>query len=298
MTHRCDILLTPVLVLLVSSMLDCASAATPKEEYVAIMRDYNADMGIRSARSDRERKAAVERFAQFPKRLTELAQKYPDDPIAINALRAAVQAVNTTDSIAQVAWESNETDFPKGSSDNWVTEIVAQLQRDHIRSPKLGPVIDRARYGYRPGFEPFLRAALRENPERKNRALACLALAQYLLEKSRMLQVAEDRSELEGAYANIFGKDFLPGWRGRGKAQLAKEAEELFEQAVEYEDVESRGGNVASLARMALYDIRNLSIGKAAPETEGLDQDGLRFRLSDYRGKVVLLYFWMQFCPT
>jgi hypothetical protein len=34
------------------------------------------------------------------------------------------------------------------------------------------------------------------------------------------------------------------------------------------------------------------SVGQPAPDTEGQDLDGTHFRLSDYRGKVVLLDFW------
>ena len=41
--------------------------------------------------------------------------------------------------------------------------------------------------------------------------------------------------------------------------------------------------------------IRHLAVGKAAQEIEGVDQDGQQFKLSDYRGKVVLLYFWSEF---
>lgn len=33
-------------------------------------------------------------------------------------------------------------------------------------------------------------------------------------------------------------------------------------------------------------------VGSAAPEIEGVDADNQTFRLSDYRGKVVLLTFW------
>jgi hypothetical protein len=33
-------------------------------------------------------------------------------------------------------------------------------------------------------------------------------------------------------------------------------------------------------------------VGKPAPEIEGEDIDGVKFKLSDYRGKVVLLDFW------
>jgi len=38
-----------------------------------------------------------------------------------------------------------------------------------------------------------------------------------------------------------------------------------------------------------------LAVGKEAQDIEGADQDGKRFKLSDYRGKVVLLYFWQEF---
>jgi cytochrome oxidase Cu insertion factor (SCO1/SenC/PrrC family) len=33
-------------------------------------------------------------------------------------------------------------------------------------------------------------------------------------------------------------------------------------------------------------------IGEVAPEIEGEDLDGTKFKLSDYRGKVVVLDFW------
>jgi predicted Zn finger-like uncharacterized protein len=36
----------------------------------------------------------------------------------------------------------------------------------------------------------------------------------------------------------------------------------------------------------------NLSVGKVAPDIEGEDIDGQKFKLSDYRGKVVVLDFW------
>jgi cytochrome oxidase Cu insertion factor (SCO1/SenC/PrrC family) len=34
------------------------------------------------------------------------------------------------------------------------------------------------------------------------------------------------------------------------------------------------------------------AVGKRAPEITGEDIDGKKFKLSDYRGKVVLLDFW------
>lgn len=45
-------------------------------------------------------------------------------------------------------------------------------------------------------------------------------------------------------------------------------------------------------AEQLLFAVENLSIGKVAPDIVGSDLDGVAFKLSDYRGKVVVLDFW------
>jgi len=37
-------------------------------------------------------------------------------------------------------------------------------------------------------------------------------------------------------------------------------------------------------------------VGTSAPEIEGEDFDGVRFKLSDYRGKVAVVSFWASWC--
>lgn len=46
-----------------------------------------------------------------------------------------------------------------------------------------------------------------------------------------------------------------------------------------------------------LFTLQKLSVGKKAPEIEGEDLEGKKFKLSDYRGKVVSLVFWGSWCP-
>jgi hypothetical protein len=74
------------------------------------------------------------------------------------------------------------------------------------------------------------------------------------------------------------------------------EVEAVFEQAAKnYGDVKlPSGGTVADTAAMELFAIRHLAVGKEADDIEGPDQNGVRFKLSDYRGKVVLLYLWQH----
>ena len=48
----------------------------------------------------------------------------------------------------------------------------------------------------------------------------------------------------------------------------------------------------AETATGILAALGNLNAGKTAPEITGEDQDGKPFKLSSYRGKVVVLDFW------
>lgn len=78
---------------------------------------------------------------------------------------------------------------------------------------------------------------------------------------------------------------------------LSKEQEKkvvaIFEQAKnEYGDVKMRGRTLAEIVEPDLFELLHLSIGKVAPEIEGEDIDAADLKLSDYRGKVVVLDFW------
>jgi hypothetical protein len=70
------------------------------------------------------------------------------------------------------------------------------------------------------------------------------------------------------------------------------EAEKLLTAAVE-EFAKLPGKNqLAEQAKRQLEDIKVRGIGKPAPDIKGTDLDGKEFKLSDYKGKVVLLDFW------
>jgi hypothetical protein len=219
---------------------------------------------------------------------TTPAGQSPTDPVALEALIQTVASVNSTA-------------FPQGGSDSPGERALALLLRDHVRSDKLGPVCQQVLFGFHKSRETFLRTVLEKNPHRQVQGLACLSLAQYLNDRLNRLNVLQhqDNSDLAERYERVFGKAYLEELQGQDRAAIAREAERLFARAAEeYSDVEipvtyfGSGVTVGAKAEAELFQIRHLAVGKEAPEIEGDDQDGKHFKLSDYRGKVVLLDFW------
>jgi hypothetical protein len=68
--------------------------------------------------------------------------------------------------------------------------------------------------------------------------------------------------------------------------KIAAEAEDLLVGA------KKAGGPLARQADDALFLFQKLSVGKVAPDIEGEDMEGKKFKLSDYRGKVVVIDYW------
>jgi hypothetical protein len=275
--------------------------SSPPEQYKAILKEsqdrYNAAHKefVASAPkggmpSDERRMEFVGRayrikYEQAPK-LVELAEKYPKDPIALDALIAAVWQVNT------VPWPVEMV-----GRDEARPRAFALLERDHLLSDRLGPLCERISYGLCAKYETFLRAVPEKNPRKEVRAQACLALAHFLNNRSLRLDLVRDQPAPAREFADLYGKEYLEGLLRQDRTKATGEAEALLERAArDYGDVMLPDGEtVVEKTEPELFGIRHLSVGKVAPEIEGADQDGVRFKLSDYRGKVVLLDFWSEY---
>jgi hypothetical protein len=275
--------------------------ASPSDKYRAILKEsqdlYNAahkefvsSATEGSQPSDTQRTAFVGRayrikYEQAPK-LVELAESYSMDPIALDALIEAVWQVNT------VPWPVELV-----GRDDARHRAFELLERDHLLSVRLGPLCERISFGLCAEYESFLRAVLKKNPDKAVRAQACLALAHYLNNRALRLDLVRDQPALAREFADLYGKEYLEGLLKQAPALATGEAEALLERAArEFGEVRLPDGlTVAAKVEPELFGIRHLSVGKVAPEIEGVDQDGLRFKLSDYRGRVVLLDFWSEY---
>jgi len=129
--------------------------------------------------------------------------------------------------------------------------------KDHLRSEKLDQVCIALLYSGNASTEERLRAILEKSPHPRVQGEAALRLAQHL------------------------------------KGRKAAESEKLLEQVIEkYGTLAAGDKTLGDQARADLFEIRNLAIGKVAPDIEGEDIEGRKFKLSDERGKVVVLDFW------
>jgi hypothetical protein len=266
--------------------------ADPKaaERYKALLTEYQNASSSGRALSDEERLKFVGQVYKLRNRLAlkfvELAEKNPKDPVAEDAL---IQAV----------WQVNGTPWPVElvGRDDALPRAFALLQRDHIRSDKLGPVCERISSGFCREYETFLRAVLEKNPHKNVQALACLSLAHFLSNRSQRLDLIEEEPDLAKEFRDLFGKEYLAALQRQDRRKATREAESFFEQAAQkFGEVKlSEGGRVGEKARAELFEMRHLVVGKEAPDIEGEDQAGKRFKLSDYRGKVVLLDFWSEY---
>ena len=259
--------------------------ATPAEQYQALRKEYDKAPG-KFPENDAERLVYVGNVYKHhfvvARKFLALAEKYPDDPIAFDALKQAV-------------WQVNNTPWPV----EMVGEDVARprafelLQRDHLRSEKLGPLCQRISYGFCKEYETFLRAVAAKSPQKTIRATASLSLGRYLSNRLQRIDLCREKPDLAKQFGALYGKEYVADLLKQDRGKAVKEVEAVFEQAAEeYGDVKLDSETIADRAKAELFEIRHLSVGKEAQEIEGEDQDGKRFKLSDYRGKVVLLDFW------
>jgi thiol-disulfide isomerase/thioredoxin len=233
-----------------------------EEDFASRMRQANDDGARREVRKSYPKPIFQDRFM-------ELARAHPKDPGVIDPLVWVL--VNP--------WAGAQ-------AERNYAEAIGILIRDFLSHEKLehacwvlaAPFNSTASAGgLHPGAEGLLREALAKSPHRRVRAAACYSLASYLKAHSH--------------------------WRSGGMDQdradrMAEESAELFERVIEeYGDVRIKTGRTLSdMGRSDLVEMRSLVVGKVAPEIVGEDLDGRPLRMSDNRGKVVVLTFWATWC--
>jgi polyhydroxybutyrate depolymerase len=262
--------------------------------------------GLKQLKTEGERRAYIK--ANWPPEkdvvgpMIELARRHPEDPTAFDALAwVAILGYGTaqSDTAAEILARRHGPDKRL-----W---LICQDMRRGVISPSRGIL---------------LRAVLEDNPDRTTRGRACLDLAEYRTELANFARLLKAPG-LRPWHAQAYGAERLDWFRALDPAELEREAERLYRRVLdEFADVaplkwwtvprmrdldprsiyepnqdgEPDAGTLADRAQAALDELRRLGLGRVAPEIEGQDVDGHRFKLSDYRDRVVVLTFSGTWC--
>ena len=257
-----------------------------------VLESHKQDDATRKLYQDATNQEKIARFM-------ELVREHPVDPDAVDAL----------------VWISKFSPWPHTEPQTLEGEEARSiLVRDYILSPRIAIAL--------PGVletasasdtaERLYREVLARSPHREVRGRACFWLARFLKGQADWIRIlksaAANTQRVPGAQnarsraRKRWGEDALKRLEQKNPELVLREAEALFERAVaEFADLSAYGyaddlGLIGDAARAELRSIREFAVGQVAPEIVGVDKDGELFKLSDFRGRVVVLTFSGNWC--
>ena len=264
--------------------------------YQDVVRDYEAwvERGQREAetadaKTEEARRRLSEKYSPqlraFARRFLGLAQEYPQDPAAVDAL-----------------WWLVET-MGHGPEADRAVEILAH---DHLADASNAARLKRVTGApHAAATRALLRAFAERGATRDVRAQASFLLAKSLLAAAEIAeQLHRDESgdvARRLAWDYPLGGELVQFFRGEDAKRLTTEAEKLLHEVAERHAAVPHpylNGTLGDAAEWELAELRHptLAVGKPAPEIGGKDAVGEAFKLSDYRGTVVLLTFSANWC--
>jgi hypothetical protein len=259
--------------------------------------DYLIQFGAAMAEMDKLQQAASKEYAtaKTPKeqeaamlRIVRLLNE-KGRPLGEKALAAARPHAADKEAVVVLTWVINYHATSPAAG-----EAAGLLARYHIKDPQ---TLDTAILYMRapmPWTQKLLDALIAADLPRDRKIRAILASAECARAKAELVGLIKG---MDAAQANLlgerFGKEYLAELCSADPAKLEAEAGRRFEEAAREYGAEKYGSStVATYCKAALFEMHHLAVGKQAPDIEGQDIDGQPFKLSDYRGKVVLLDFW------
>jgi hypothetical protein len=210
--------------------------------------------------------------AELAARFFDLAKQHPSDPIAVDSLVWVLTKLRTR---------------PEA------TRALEMLAKDHVQRKELAAVCSRIARTPSLAAEPLLRTLLEKSPHEEVRVQACVYLAVLLDQQASVVDQLQQEPELADRVLQYFGAEYGKHLKSLERDAQSKKREQVYERILKsFADVQTPDGTLGEIAEKALFQIRHLSIGRVAPEIAGEDIFGKTFKLSEYRGKVVVLSFW------
>ncbi len=166
---------------------------------------------------------------------------------------------------------------------NW---LVCQCL--HLEAGKTALNLIATRYADRSGLAPALKRLEDADP-----VLAEAVLKAVLAASTHEAELAAASLALARHRFNAFEAASDPAEREKARAAAAESLERVL---TTYPQVSIQGFVLADQAAAMLFEMTHLSPGVVAPDISGVDHSDKPFKLSDYRGRHVVLVFWGDWC--
>lgn len=169
-----------------------------------------------------------------------------------------------------------------------VAEMVGLLKEHHVKHPELGKTFHSLADSRTKEGPAFVEEMAEKCPTEVGRGQAAYALG--LQARWRILRDGQGSF----GFGTKLPEEERKRWQDRAAKYLTLAAEKYPKVAMAY-----GSGTLGANARAELAGLKNLAhllVGKVAPDIEGEDLDGKKFKLSDYRGKVTVVVFWASWC--
>lgn len=179
------------------------------------------------------------------------------------------------------------------------------LRDHHATNPNIAKICWKLGNNWDATCQPardFLQIAADKNPDREVRGLATFALARFSKQNAENMVFFSESAPPGNRWFEKAKTAYWEKMKGVNPETASREAEKLFNIVLDkYADCPTLqpmqdAATLGAVAKVELYDLEHLSVGKVAPEIEGEDIDGKKLRLSDFRGKIVMLSFWASWC--
>lgn len=173
-------------------------------------------------------------------------------------------------------------------------EVLERLTAGYVDQPFLADVCRRFRYAESEAARIFLEQCLERSLLDEVKGQACYSLGRLWKQRASMALRMKQDPGYRGRVVEHYGEKLLDLVAEQGEKSCRRKAEELLERvASDHAGLTYfRDRKLGTKAEADLFEMRNLNIGQVAPDIEGESIHGEPMKLSDFRGKVVVLDFW------